>query len=364
MRAANLKMMPVLAAIVAVGLLGGCIPGQYMSSRDARDGTVVGDVELIQITSDTVTTTSPSGQAQVPAELLAYRPESYRLTPGDTVLITVWDHPELTTPAGSQQQSVVNGRLVYPDGTLFFPYAGAMQVSGKTIEEVRTLITSRLGKYIQNPQVDINVVGYGGRVSLQGAFTNTGPQNITPTALTLSQAIGAGGIDVDQADLSGLTLTRDGRSYRLDLDALNRNGTVAPDIFLKPGDHLYLPFNDRKEAYVLGEVLRPQAITFKTTDMTLTQALGRAGGLNPVSSKGEAVYVIRGIETTQQTPARVYHLNAKSPVAFALANRFSVRPGDVVFVGPAGITRWNRFLSQLLPLSGIINNAASAQNDF
>ena len=53
-------------------------------------------------------------------------------------------------------------------------------------------------------------------------------------------------------------LTRDGKSYPLDLDALNRKGAVAPDLFLKPGDHLYMPYNDRKEAYVLGEVLRPQ----------------------------------------------------------------------------------------------------------
>jgi polysaccharide export outer membrane protein len=29
-------------------------------------------------------------------------------------------------------------------------------------------------------------------------------------------------------------------------------------------------------------------------------------------------------------------------------------------VGPAGVTRWNRFLSQLLPMTGIISNAASA----
>jgi polysaccharide export outer membrane protein len=31
----------------------------------------------------------------------------------------------------------------------------------------------------------------------------------------------------------------------------------------------------------------------------------------------------------------------------------------VVFVGEAGVTRWNRFLSQLLPLSGIIRNASA-----
>jgi polysaccharide export outer membrane protein len=33
----------------------------------------------------------------------------------------------------------------------------------------------------------------------------------------------------------------------------------------------------------------------------------------------------------------------------ALASHFEVQPQDVVFVGPAGIVLWNRFLSQLLP---------------
>jgi len=196
---------------------------------------------------------------------------------------------------------------------------------------------------------------------------DTTPQDVTTVPLTLSQVVGRARIDVAQADLAGLVLTRDGRNYNLDLDALNRDGNVAQDIYLKPGDRIFLPFNDRKEVYVIGEVVRPQALNFKTTDMSLTQALGRSGGLNPVTSKGEAVYVIRGLEameqTTQASSATVYHLDAASPVAFALGDKFRLQPGDVVWVGPAGVTRWNRFLSQLLPLSSLVSNAASAQYD-
>jgi len=32
----------------------------------------------------------------------------------------------------------------------------------------------------------------------------------------------------------------------------------------------------------------------------------------------------------------------------------------VVFVGAAGITRWNRFLSQLLPAATLVSSAAAA----
>lgn len=354
-----------IAFVVAVSiLLAGCLTGQQMARGD-QEG-----MRMVEITPEFVASgDNASAMPQLPAELTQYRPQSYEIQPGDTLLVTVWDHPELTAPAGTQQSAASNGRLVYPDGTMFYPYVGTLKVQGMTIEELRRTLTSRLAKYLRDPQVDVGVTGNGGQVVLEGAFNNTAPQGVSTVPLTVSKAVGAGGINVEQADLSGLTLIRDGRRYNIDLDRLNRQ-EGASDIYLKPGDRLYLPFNDRKQVYVLGEVQRPQALTFKTSDMSLTQALGRAGGLNQVTSNGDAVYVIRGIDASQlasQTSgnaATIYHLRAKSPAAFALASSFSVRAGDVVFVGPAGITRWNRFLSQLLPLSGIINSAANAQNNF
>lgn len=365
-----LRITRSLAVLSTSLLLGGCLTGQQMSSRGFdNDGTMQGsDMRMVEITPQVVASAgSTATAAALPAELTQYKPDSYRIQPGDTLLVTVWDHPELTTPAGTQQAAATNGRLVYPDGTMFYPYAGTMKVAGMSIEELRQTLTTRLAKYLRKPQLDIAVTGNGGQVALDGAFTNTAPQNVGTVPLTVSKAVGAAGINVEQADLSGFALIRDGRRYNIDLDALSRRGD-ASEIYLKPGDRLSMPFNDRKQIYVLGEVVRPQALTFKTSDMSLTQALGQSGGLNQVTSNGDAVYVIRGVDTanlTPQTPAStatVYHLRAKSPAAFALASSFPLRAGDVVFVGPAGITRWNRFLSQLLPLSGIINNAASAQN--
>ncbi|KRE91167.1 capsular biosynthesis protein [Frateuria sp. Soil773] len=323
-------------------------------------------VELVPITPKLLAMNRASARAAaIPPALLAYQPEPYRIGSGDTLYITVWDHPELTSPAGPQQQTLANGRLVRPDGTLFYPYVGTLKVAGMSIEELRKAISDKLATYVEKPQVDVSVIGYASqRVFLQGAFMKTDPQPINAVPLTLAQAIGTATINTEQASLSGLVLTRDGHDYHLDLDALNGSGGMAPDIYLKPGDHIYLPYNDRQEAYVIGEVVRPMALNFKTSDLTLTQALGRAGGLNQTTSKGKAVYVIRGVEDLEQAPAKVFQLDARSPAAFALADQFKVKPGDVVFVGPAGITRWNRFLSQLLPLSGLISNAASANYNF
>jgi polysaccharide export outer membrane protein len=359
----NVRTAVALAA--ATLLLHGCIwaPGQHMPTHSmTRSEDENSRVDIVPITPKQLAMDKAGLVASaLPPELLAYKPESYRIGAGDTLYITVWDHPELTSPAGPQQQTLANGRLVRSDGTLFYPYVGELKVSGLTIEELRKAISDKLAKYVEKPQVDVNVIGYGSqRVTFQGAFVKTDPQPITAIPTTLAQALGAATINTEQADLSGLVLSRDGHDYRIDLDALNTNKAMAQDVYLKPGDRLFLPYNDRHEVYVIGEVNRPMALTFKTSNLTLTQALGRAGGLNPTTSKGKAVYVIRGIEDLDTARGTVYQLDARSPDAFILADQFKVKPGDVVFVGPADVTRWNRFLSQLLPLTGIISNAANA----
>ena len=314
-----------------------------------------------EIAMETATAVAPT----IPQELRDFQPEPYRIGVGDVLYITVWDHPELTSPAGAQQQASANGRLVRADGTLFYPYAGLVPAAGMTVEQLRVALANKLTKYVEKPQVDISVINYGiQRVTLRGAFMKTDPQPITVSPETLAQAIGVATINTDQADLSNLTLTRDGREYHLDLDALSHTQHGLDDVWLKAGDQIFLPYNDRKEVYVLGEVVHPLAIPFKASTLTLTQVLGRANGLSQLSSKGRAVYVIRGVPDMEKEPATIYQLNAQSPAAYALASEFAVRPGDVVFVGAADVTRWNRFLSQLLPISGILQNAAIATHDF
>jgi polysaccharide export outer membrane protein len=157
-------------------------------------------------------------------------------------------------------------------------------------------------------------------------------------------------------------LTRAGQTYQIDMSGYAGKGGAAGKIYLQAGDRILVPYNDSQKVFVMGEVTRPQALRFRTGDITLTQALGDAGGLNEVTSKG-MVYVVRGAfdKNGRQTQRpTVYQLDLKSPAAFALADGFDVKPGDVVFASAASVTRWNRFLSQLLPLTSALSAAASS----
>jgi polysaccharide export outer membrane protein len=80
--------------------------------------------------------------------------------------------------------------------------------------------------------------------------------------------------------------------------------------------------------------------------MTLTQALGEAGGLNQLSASSRQVYVVRNAD--QPDPV-IYNLDAQSPVALALAENFELNPRDVVFVDASGLARFSRLITLIIP---------------
>ena len=82
---------------------------------------------------------------------------NYKLGPGDILSIIVWDHPELTTPAGTFRTAEQAGTVVAEDGTIFYPYVGVIKVAGKTTREVRDLLANKLAKFIEKVQIDVRM---------------------------------------------------------------------------------------------------------------------------------------------------------------------------------------------------------------
>lgn len=359
--------------LVALGaftlLLQACMfsPGMHMDtdrliSQDSAENSMV---EIVQITPKLIAQDQAvNGDVKVPLELLDYSPENYRIGANDALFITVWDHPELTIPGGQQQPSSANARVVRDDGTLFYPFIGSVHVAGKTLEELREIIATRLARYIEQPQVDVNVLEYNSqKIYFSGAFENADVIPVNAQRLTLLQAIGRAGIDTQRADLSNLLLIRDDQTYRLDYDRLTSSSSRIGDIYLKPGDKVHMGLNDARKVFVMGEVGRQGSLAYRTSRMTLSEVLATVGGPSPTTSSGKEVYVIRGIENLDREKAIVFQLNAQSPSAFILANQFEMQPQDVVFVGAAGITRWNRFISQLFPTANIFRTTLQIEDD-
>ena len=339
-------------------------PGHHIDTRHlvGRSSESSNRIELIPITPKLIAIAQSNYETpKVQQELLEYKPEEYCIGPSDVLFITVWDHPELTAPSGMQLQGEANGRIVRPDGTLFYPYVGTVMAAGKTIEALRSELTSQLKRYIEKPQIDINILRFASqKITLSGAFLKNEPLFITTQPMSLLEAMGMGEPDTKNADLSSLTLIRNGKHFSLNMYALTREPSDIQNVFLEDGDTLYLPFNDRKKVYLMGEVRQPKALPFTSDRLSLTEAIGSAGGLDQLTSKGKDVYVIRGVTDIANENAKIFQLNAKSPTAFALAASFDLQPQDVIYVGPAGITRWNRVISQLLPSLNVLGSTAQA----
>ena len=85
----------------------------------------------------------------------------YKLGVGDVLSIGVWDHPELTIPAAVQRTAEFDGFRVQADGTITYAYAPNIQAAGKTVQQVHAELVKRLSRVIEEPQVDVKVVGFG-----------------------------------------------------------------------------------------------------------------------------------------------------------------------------------------------------------
>ena len=354
----------VLVTLLCSAVLQGCVfsPGQHMTPSDVESDTeLTGPVKLVQIDQNTVHQQQVLYKAPpIPAELTSYKPGDYRIGPGDGLIVTVWEHQELNSPAG-QEQGNSSSRIVRNDGTVYYPYVNSIQAGGKTVEQFRADLQRELSRYLTVAKVDVNVQNYDSqRVILSGAFKSPGPQALNNVPLSLVNAVSRAGGEGPDANLAGLILKRDGREYVLDIDTLNRKDSRLNEIYLKDGDQLHLGNYRSNKVYVLGEVNAPQVMNYGASTFSLMEALGNAGGISQETANAEAIYVIRGAQAINQQPATVFYLNAKKPTAFLLAHEFDLQSSDVIFVGPSGITRWNRFISQLLPSATVVATSAAA----
>lgn len=341
------------AALLLV-LAAGCssiAPGLHVSEGhiEAR-GTAEAPVQVLSITPALLLS-----QAEARARAAASRPQDplgpeadryqYRVAPFDVLSVIVWDHPELTIPAGEYRTPDMTGNAVQADGTMFYPHVGVVEVAGKTLPEIRALLTERLRKYVENPQLDVRVAAFRGkRVQVTGEVVqpSTLPVGDVPLRVqdALAQARGLG----PNAWTRGVTLTRGGKVHRLDLQALYTEGDVSQNWLLQPGDVVHVPSREENKVFVLGEVRQPASKVMARGRMSLAEALGDSAGFDPSTSNG-GVYVFRG----RYEAPEVYRLDASNADALLLAVQFQLEPHDVVYVTTYRLTSWNRIVTQILP---------------
>ncbi|ALX44337.1 polysaccharide biosynthesis/export family protein [Burkholderia humptydooensis] len=298
------------------------------------------------------------------------KPAPYNVGPGDILSIVVWDHPELVFPTQTYTIGTayeipsfsgaanVPGYVVSAAGDIQFPYVGVLKVVGKNQDQIREDIGRHLKSVIANPQITVRVLAFRSqRVYLDGEVKTPGPQNIDDVPMTLVEALNrAGGINVLTGDSSRIRVSRQGKNYDVNVPALLRQGIDPARILLRNGDIVRVEQREDSKVFVSGEVVKPSTVLLRNGRLTLNEALGDAGGVNPATANAKEVYVIR---KSPEGGAQVFHLDGKSPVAMALAEGFELKPKDVVYVDAGGLVRWSRVINLLIPSSQQVIGSAS-----
>ena len=366
---AGFARLALVALSLSIAACTSMAPGmQFGRAKAPADATLAGDVaegkppEIQLITSRLVKSERDARERRVSEDIgaLMQPAQPYRIESGDVLQIVVWDHPELSASmlpavpvaggagagiAGSPLQPS-SGFEVDQEGMLEFPYAGKLKVAGMTSGEVHALLTQRLSRYLKQPKLTLRVLNYRSkRVYVDGEVKAPGVQPINDIAMTLTEAINRAGGMNPTADQSRIMVSRDGKTYQVNLPQLVQRGVNPSAIVLAHGDVVRVPSREESKIFISGEVTAPRALPMRNGRLTLNEALGEAGGINPVTGDARQVYVVR----RTQDESVVYQLDANAPGALAMAEGFELNPKDVVYVAATPLTNWNRTISAMIP---------------
>lgn len=197
----------------------------------------------------------------------------YRLAPGDSIQIQVFQSPDLSLAT-----------RVSEAGTITYPLIGAVKLGGLSLGEAEQAIAKKLddGKFVIDPQVTIRLVqNVGNQVSVLGQVNSPGRFPLDTVNIRLSEIIAtAGGITATGSDTVILTGVREGQSLRreIDISGMFLKGAPSDDVLVSAGDVIFVP--RAPMFYIYGEVQRPGSYR-RERNMDVRQALAQGGGLTP-----------------------------------------------------------------------------------
>ena len=227
---------------------------------------------------------------------------------------------------------------------------GIINVEGLKVTEIRDMITDRLSRYIEKPQVDVSVAAFRHkRIYVTGEVDEPGLYPVTNVPTRLIDAIGEAGGLTQSADWSSVVLTRNGKDYRLSLRDIYQYGNTSQNILLQPNDVINVnPVTDAK-VFVLGEVGKASSLQMGRNGLTLAEALAENGSFSQQESDASGVFVFRKASLGADHGIDIYQLNAKDAAALVMADSFDLRERDIVYVTAAPLVKWNRVLRLLVP---------------
>jgi polysaccharide biosynthesis/export protein len=314
--------------------LGGCaripvVPGGTVKEiRDEAAASPIVEQEAVAV--------PPLGPGEPP-------PADYVIGPNDVLYVNVYGRPELGSPVhpfgGKIQGSRVDGR-----GNVHLPLVEGVHLAGLTVGQAQDRLKEAFRKYVQEPWVVVEVVEHRSRpLYLLGQFKAPGTYYMD-RPLNLLEGIALGnGLDTT-ADLRGARLLRADKTVAVDIHDLLQNGDKSQNVWLQPGDTIYVPDDRAQNVFVFGAVTRPGPVPMMHGKLTLPQAIG-AAGLRDIGYDLRRVRIIRSLSPTRGVLLGV----DMNRVMTGDALPFPLMAGDIVHVPKSPVGNWNDAINEILP---------------
>jgi polysaccharide export outer membrane protein len=285
---------------------------------------------------------------------------------GDTIQITIYESRTggLFVPeqAGVRPGNFVSLPLQTIDktGIIKVPYAGEIQVIGKTPSEIGKIISEKLAPRAIEPEVVVSISGRGGsEISVIGEVTTPKRYSLSFSDERILDAIARAGGPTNPGYETYVTLQRKNREWTIPFDML----VLEPkkNIRMRPEDTVYL-YREPEMCQIFGASAVTGAIPFTKRLMTLADVLGRAGGANDNRADPTEVYLYRqekkrhletlgvkldGFDKISTSVPVIYKLNLRDPAGFFLTQKFPVQNNDIIYIANAESVEFIKFLDLL-----------------
>lgn len=334
------------ATILLAGLLAVTLAGCAPSYRDLKPGTVLStDLQsqssaVVERQIDVIPSLEPE-----PAP-----PNAYLIGSGDLLSITVYGHPELgnsgtlTAPGAIAATTPAAGCRVDETGAIRLPLIGAVQVNGLTVAQAEDVLRAAYLPVIREPWITVVVAEYRSRpLYLFGSFKKPGVAYMD-RPMTLLQGIAmAEGIE-NGAGLRSARLSRNGKVQPVDIYELLANGDQRQNVWLHPGDAIYLPDKSVEQVFIFGAVNKAGQVSMINGQLSLAQAIAAS---TPLSTGYDFTHVriIRSLSATRGELLVIDFdriMRGQAP-PFMLAN------GDIIYLPRTKLGSWNDAMNEILP---------------
>ena len=380
------RLSSLLALLAAAGCssLYSTLPTSGPSARQVQQSTVelnASGIQLVDVTDAVARKVLASQKLSLFSEIFgsAVQP-GYVVGAGDVIEVSVWEAPPAAlfgsgtldprSGPSTTRVTALPEQMVNSDGIINVPFAGLINATGRSPQQIEKDITQRLKGKANQPQVLVRVIKNNtSNVTIVGEVTASTRMPLTARGERLLDALAAAGGTRQPVGKVTLQITRGNQVQALPLDTIIRD--PRQNIVLRAGDVVTSLFQPLSFT-VLGATGKNEELNFEAQGISLAQALARAGGLQDSRADAEGVFIFRlespaaldlAGRTVTTTPEGkipvIYRVNLKDPASFFVAQGFPIQNRDVLYVSNAPAAELQKFLtlivSAIYPVANIIN---------